>query len=93
MRIRVTLTGPPRVILARSAVDLDLPGAACTLEDVLAALADAEPRIARYVRVEDGRPPASLRPLLDDLLLEPGTPIPDGATVTLLYATAGGTSK
>jgi ThiS family len=73
-------------------VDLDLPGAACTLEDLLAALADAEPRIARYLLGEDGRPPTPLRPLLNDHLLEPGTPIPDGATVTLLYAIAGGTT-
>jgi sulfur transfer ThiS family protein len=78
------------VILARSAVDLDLPGASCTLEGLLAALAAAEPRIARYLRGEDGRAPTSLRPLLNDQLLEPSTPIPDGATVTFLYAVAGG---
>ena len=93
MRIHVALTGPPRVILARSAVGLDLPGATCTLADLLSALAEAEPRIARYLRGDDGQPPSSLRPLLNDRLLEPDTPIPDGSTVTLLYAIAGGTSK
>ena len=93
MQIHVALTGPPRVILARSAVDLGLPGATCSLRDLLAALAEAEPRIARYLRGDDGQPPSSLRPLLNDHLLEPDTPIPDGSTVTLLYAMAGGTSK
>jgi molybdopterin converting factor small subunit len=93
VQIHIALTGPPRVILGRSAVDLDLHGAVCTLEDLLAALADAEPRIARYFQGENGQPPASLRPLLNDHLLEPGTPIPDGATVTFLYTMAGGTSK
>jgi len=90
MLIHVALTGPPRVVLGRSAMDLALPGGSCTLADLLAALAAAEPRIARYLRGEDGRPPASLRPMLNDTLLEPGTSIPDGATVTLLYAVAGG---
>lgn len=90
MRIHVALTGPPRVVLGQPTVALDLPGATSTPEDLLAALADAEPRIARYLRGEDGQPPAPLRPLLDDHLLEPGIPIPDGATVTLLYAVAGG---
>ena len=93
MLIHIILTGPPRVVLGRPALNLDLPGATCTLGDLLAALADAEPRIARYLRGEEGQPPAPLRPLLNDHLLEPGTIIPDGATVTLLYALAGGTSK
>jgi sulfur transfer ThiS family protein len=92
MRIHVALTGPPRVILARSDVDLGLPGATCTLAELLAALSEAEPRIARYLRGDDGQPPSSLRPLLNDHLLEPDIPIPDGATVTLLYAMAGGSA-
>ncbi|HSB72303.1 MAG TPA: hypothetical protein VLH58_06380 [Candidatus Methylomirabilis sp.] len=90
MLIHVALTGPPRVVLGRATIDITLPGPACRLEDLLAGLAVAEPRIARYLRAEDGRPPASLRPLLDDRLLDPRTPIPDGATVTLLHAVAGG---
>ena len=92
MRIHVALTGPARVVLGRPTIDLNLPGPACTLVELLAALADAEPRIARYLQGEDGRPPASLRPLLNDHLLESGTPIPDGATVTLLYAVVGGSA-
>jgi len=90
MLIHVALTGPPRVVLGRSTMDLTLPGESCTLADLLDALAAAEPRITRYLRGEDGGLPASLRPLLNDTLLEPATPIPDGATVTLLYAVAGG---
>ena len=92
MWIHVALTGPPRVVLGRPTIDLNLPGPACTLVELLAALAAAEPRIANYLQGEDGRPAASLRPLFDDHLLEPGTPIPDGATVTLLYAVAGGSA-
>ena len=92
MLIHIALTGPPRVVLGRPTFDLNLPGPGCTLADLLAALADAEPRIARYLRGEDGRPPSSLRPLLDDDLLEPDVLIPDGATVTLLYAIAGGSA-
>ncbi len=90
MRIHVTLTGPPRVLLGRSVVDLTLPLETCTLEQLLTALADAEPRLARYLQGEEGRPAISLRPLLNDQLLEPGTRIPDDATVMLLYAVAGG---
>ncbi len=90
MRVQIALTGPPRVVLGRSAVDLVLPGEICRLEELLHALADAEPRLARYFRREAGLPPVSLRALLDDQPLEPGDPIPDGATVTLLYAIAGG---
>ena len=90
MRIQVVLTGPPRVVLDRSAVDLVLPLETCTLEELLDALADAEPRIARYLPREAEPPTGPLRPLLQDQLLEPGSPIPDGATVTLLYAMAGG---
>ena len=90
MRIQVTLTGPPRVVLGRSVVDLVLPRETCTLGELLDALADAEPRIARYLRCEAGLPPALLKPLVQDQLLEPGNPIPDGAVVTLLYAIAGG---
>ena len=78
------------MVLGRPTIDLDLPSVSCTLADLIVALADAEPRIARYLRGEDGRPPASLRPLLHDRLLEPNAPIPDGATVTFLYALAGG---
>jgi hypothetical protein len=90
MQLRVALTGPPRVVLGRSTVDLTVPGDACTLEQVLKRLADAEPRIARYLQGAEGQPPAYLRPLLNDRLLEPAASIPDGATLTLVYATAGG---
>jgi hypothetical protein len=93
MRIHVALTGPPCVILGKNRLDLAFPGSTCSLRDLLAALAEAEPRIARYLRGDDGQPPSSLRPLLNDHLLEPDTPIPDGATVTLLYAMAGGSGK
>ena len=79
--------------LGRPVMELDLPRVKFTLAELLAALAEAEPRIARYLRGDDGQPPFSLRPLLSDHLLEPDTPIPDGVTVTLLYAMAGGTSK
>jgi len=41
MLIHVALTGPPRVVLGRSAVDLALPGGSCTLADLLDALAAA----------------------------------------------------
>jgi hypothetical protein len=90
MRIQIALTGPPRVVLGRPLVDLALPRETCTLEELLEALADAEPRIARYIRREAGPPLAPFRPLLHDRPLEPGSPIPDGAAVTLLYAIAGG---
>jgi hypothetical protein len=90
MQVRVALTGPPRVVLGRSAVDLVLPGPNCTLEELLTRLADAEPRIARYLRGADGSLPVFIRPLRDERPLEPGASIPDGATVTLLYAVAGG---
>ncbi len=93
MLIHVALTGPPRVILGRPTLDLTLPGPDCTLSDLLAALADAEPRVARYLLGEDRRSSASLRALLDDHILAPDTPIPNGATVTLLYAVAGGNSR
>lgn len=84
------LTGPARVLLGRAAVELLLPLERCGVEDLLDALAHAEPRIAPYLRGDDGRLAPSLRPLLDDRLLEAGEPIPDGGTVTLLYAVAGG---
>ncbi|MBP1778643.1 MAG: hypothetical protein H6Q86_4654, partial [candidate division NC10 bacterium] len=90
MRIHVILTGPPRVVLGQSAVDLDLAGSTCTLADLLAGLVEAEPRLARYLSSADGLPPPAFRPLLRDRLLPQDTPIPDGATVTLLYAVAGG---
>jgi len=86
----VVLTGPPRVVLGRSVVELILPLRTCTLEELLGALARAEPRIARYLGGEDRLPAAPLRPLLQDQLLEPGSRIPDGSVVTLLYAMAGG---
>jgi hypothetical protein len=78
------------VVLGRTTVDLELPKPSCSLDDVLAGLADAEPRIVRYLRGEDGLPSTFLRSLLNERLLEPGTPILDGATVTLMYAVAGG---
>jgi len=82
--------GPPRVVLGRPTVDVDLSRSTCTLADVLAALAAVEPRLARYLSSADGVPPPAFRPLLDDRFLPHDTPIPDGATVTLLYAVAGG---
>jgi hypothetical protein len=90
MRIQVALTGPPRVLLGRSVVDLILPREHCTLEELFRALAEAEPRIARYFRREADPAPIPLRALLDERPLDPGSPIPDGATVTLLYAIVGG---
>ena len=90
MHIRVVLTGPPRVVLGRSVVDLELPKASCTLDEVLTGLADAEPRIARYLQGENGLPSSVFRSLMDERLIEPGTHIRDGATVTLMYAVAGG---
>ena len=93
MQIRVALTGPPRVVLGRATVHLTVPGEACTLNDVLTCLADAEPRIAPYVHGADGRPSTFLRPLLNDRLLGPDTPIPEGATVALVYAVAGGSGR
>jgi hypothetical protein len=90
MRIQIALTGPPRVVLGRSIVNLHLPTETCTLEELVHTLAWAEPRIARYLQRQAGLPPIPLRALLDDQLLEPGCLIPDGAKVTLLYATAGG---
>lgn len=90
MRIQVALTGPPRVLFGRQVVEVILPQDACTLEELLRALADAEPRTARYFRREVGPAPIPLRALLDDHPLDPGSPVPDGATVTLLYAIAGG---
>ena len=90
MRIRVVLTGPPQVVLGRSAVDLDRPGFTCTLADVPAGLVDTHPRLARYFSSVDGLPPPAFRPLLCDRVILPDTPIPDGGTLTLLYAVAGG---
>ena len=90
VRVQVALTGPPRVVLGRSIVELVLARATCTLEERLSALAEAEPRIARYLRGEDGRPASSLRPLLNDHRLGSESGIPDGAVVTFLYAVAGG---
>jgi hypothetical protein len=90
MRIRVVLTGPPRVVLGRSAVDLDLSASTCTLTDVLAGLVNLDPRLARYFASVEGPPPPAFRPLLCDRVIHPDTAIPDGATVTLLYAVAGG---
>jgi len=92
VQIRVALTGPPRVVLGRATVHLTVPGEACTLNDVLTCLADAEPRIARYLQGVGGHPPA-FRPLLNDRLLGPDTPIPEGATVALVYAVAGGSGR
>ena len=71
-------------------LDLSLPGDSCTREVFLAALAAAEPRIAPYVAEAGAKPASPFRLLLDDHPLEPGAAIPDGATVTLLYAIAGG---
>jgi hypothetical protein len=90
VRIRVILTGPPRVLLGRPAVDLVLPDGPCTLAGLLDALAGAEPRIAHYLRHTDGVPAGPFRPLLQNAPLDPANRIPDGATVTLLYAVAGG---
>jgi hypothetical protein len=93
MQIHVALTGPPRVVLGRPAVDLVVPGSSCSLEEMLIRLADAEPRIAQYLLGADGRPSAFLRPVANDRLLEPGATIPDGATVALVYAVAGGSDR
>ena len=71
-------------------MDVDLSGSICTLVDVLTALVAVEPRLARYFSNADGLPPPAFRPLLHDRFLPHDTPIPDGATVTLLYAVAGG---
>ena len=90
MRVQVVLTGPPRVILGRATVELDLPPDTCTLGQLLDALSRAEPRIASYLRGGDGLPSASFRALLGDQLLQTAEPIPDGGVVTLLYAIAGG---
>ncbi len=90
VQVQVALTGPPRVVLGRPVVDLVLPGETCTLEELLKALAAAEPRIARYLRRQEDFPAAPIRPLLRDQPLDPGARIPDGAVVTLLYAIAGG---
>jgi hypothetical protein len=90
MRVQVVLTGPARVLLGRSVVELALPGERCTLDDLLRALAEAEPRIARYLLGADGQLSPSLRPLRDGRLVEPGEPILDATTITLLYAVAGG---
>lgn len=92
MQIHVILTGPPRVVLGRAAVDLVLPLDTCTFEEFMGALATAEPRIAGYLRRVDGTSGSPIRPLLQDQPLEPGSPIPDGAVVTLLYAIAGGSA-
>ncbi len=90
MHIHVVLTGPPRVVLGRPRVDLSLPADSCTREVFLAALVAAEPRLARYLADASGQSAAPFRLLLDNQLLEPGAPIADGATITLLYAVAGG---
>ncbi len=90
VQVRVALTGPPRVVLGRSVVDLTVPGEVCTADDILARLADVEPRIARYLQDADGHPPAFLRLLVNDQLLDRGAPIRDGGIVTLAYAVAGG---
>ncbi len=71
-------------------VDLDLSDSTCTLSDLVAGLVHVEPRLARYFAGADGLPPPTFRALLHDRLIAPDTPIPDGATVTLLYAVAGG---
>ncbi len=92
MRVQVVLTGPPRVILGRAMIDLILPQNTCTLEGVMNALAVAEPRIASYLCTKNGLPAAPFRLLLEDRVLEPESRIPDGATITLLYAMAGGAS-
>ena len=81
------------MVLGRAAVELGLPLDTCTLVQLLDALARAEPRIAFYLRAGDGLLPPSLRPLLDDHLLEPAERIPDGGVVTLLYAVAGGAGR
>jgi hypothetical protein len=90
MRIRVALTGPPRVLLGRPVANLHLPCETCTFQELLDALAATEPRIARYLQCESGLAPIPLRALLPGQLLQPGNPIPDCATVTLLYAISGG---
>ncbi len=92
MQIHVVLTGPPRVVLGRATVDLLLPTDTCTFEECMSALAAAEPRIAGYLRRVGGTSGSPFRPLLQDQPLEPGSPIPDGAVVTLLYAIAGGSA-
>ena len=92
MRVQVVLTGPPRVMLGRATVEVGLPPDTCTLDQLLDALARAEPRIAPYIRGGDGLPSASFRALLDEHLLEPPERIPDGGVVTLLYANAGGSA-
>jgi hypothetical protein len=71
---------------------LVLPLDTCTFEEFMSALAAAEPRIAGYLRRVDGTSVSPFRPLLQDQPLEPGSPIPDGAVVTLLYAIAGGSA-
>ncbi len=91
MQVRVLLTGPPRVLLGRAAVNLALPGQACSLRDILAGLAATEPRIARYF--QDGVDSQELRPILNDRVLDAAAVIPDGATLTLVYAVAGGTGQ
>ncbi len=91
MQVRVLLTGPPRVILGRAAVDLVIPGETCLFRDVLACLAAKEPRIAGYF--DDGAYSHAFRPVVNDSLLDPAAVIPDGATLTLVYAVAGGTGN
>lgn len=86
----MTLTGPPRVLLGRPAVEVVLPQESCRPAELLDALAGTEPRIAHYLRHQDGIPIGPFRLLLQDQPLEPASRIPDGGMVTLLYAIAGG---
>ncbi len=91
MQVRVMLTGPPRVVLGRTSVDLTLPGEACSLDDILACLAVTEQRIARYLHA-DGHP-SPFRMLVNDRVVDGTAVISDGATLTLVYAVAGGVNR
>ena len=85
--VTVEFFGVPRLRAGRA----ELPVAACTVRDLLAAVEGACPRLAG-LRAPSGRPAPHYLLSLDGrrFLTDPDEPLPPGARVLLLSADAGG---
>lgn len=94
MRISVRLSGPLRVVIGHSEVELALAGESATLAQALDALGEQYPQARRYLRDATGGLPPGIRALYGDERLDEraalAAPLRDGGQLTLLMPTAGG---
>lgn len=81
----VRLSGYPEAILGRSSITLALPGGA-VMADAVRAVAAQHRKLGTSLQHADSRPRNSTKTLLNGVVAGPDTPIPSGATVTVLAA-------